>query len=36
MQLMVYIRPIKNLKIEHVLNKKHFSAIKVQIHTGRE
>lgn len=29
-QLVVYTRPIKNFKDEHVLNKKHIDAIKAQ------
>lgn len=33
-QLMVYIRLIKNLKNEHGLNKKHSDAIKAEIDTG--
>lgn len=31
---MVYIRVIKNLKNEHVLNKKYFDAINTKIYIG--
>lgn len=31
---MVYIRPMKNLKNEYMLDKKYFDEIQAQIHTG--